>query len=114
MKREDAIKMVESKFWVNLSISDRALFQLQEERLCMPFDVFQESVENWLGRSVYTHEFAKPDILISEGLGESPRPSMLEILQKLPKHLRDNCVIIAQDAVSQQQGPSGPESHKDG
>jgi hypothetical protein len=58
MNKEDAIQLYESKFWEPMSFQERAKFQMFEEKLCMPFDVFHEAVEKTLGRSVFTHEFA--------------------------------------------------------
>jgi hypothetical protein len=57
MTREEAVAKFDSKFWETMSYAERAKFQISEERLCMPFDVFQEAVEKHLDRPVFTHEF---------------------------------------------------------
>lgn len=64
MRKEDAIALSESKFWETMSYRDRAMFQMFEPLLCMPFDVFHEAVEKTLSRPVFTHEFG----LNTEGL----------------------------------------------
>jgi hypothetical protein len=57
MTKEEAIGLYKSKCWETMSDRERVEFQLFEERLCMPFAVFQMSVEKVLGRPVFTHEF---------------------------------------------------------
>ena len=57
MKKEEAIKLSESEFWKTMSYKERAKFQLFEDKLCMPFEVFHESIEKTLGRPVQTIEF---------------------------------------------------------
>ena len=57
MTKEDAIKLYKNKIYKKMSFYKRVKFQLFEERLCMPFEIFQEAVEKTLGRSVLTHEF---------------------------------------------------------
>lgn len=57
MKKEQAIALYESKFYEELDDYEKVKFQLFEEVLCMPFDVFHEAIEKTLGRPVFTHEF---------------------------------------------------------
>jgi len=59
MTKAKALKLAESKFWEDMSFQERVAFQLFEDRLCMPFDVFHEAVEKALGRPVWTHEFTR-------------------------------------------------------
>jgi hypothetical protein len=58
--------MAESRFWEKLSHVEIAWFQLNEEKLCMPFHRFQNAMEKSLNRPVWTHEFAYRDMLIGE------------------------------------------------
>ena len=88
MTKEQAIELFDSGFWEELSYAEWAKFQLFEERLCMPFDVFQEAVEKTLGRGVWTHEFAYPENLQKELLGEASKPTMEEIINLIPKDKR--------------------------
>lgn len=94
MTREEAITLFESKFWEQMSLEERAKFQLFERKLCMPFDLFHEAVEKTLGRPVFTHEFGLNwEGLQKELLGESPHPTMEEIINLIPKNKR---IIVAE------------------
>lgn len=89
MTQEEAVKLYESNFWETMSFRDRATFQLIEDRLCMPFDVFHEAIEKTLGRPVFTHEFglARKE-LISELMGDRPAPSLEQIMDLIPAEKR--------------------------
>jgi hypothetical protein len=68
---------------------ERATFQLYEEKLCMPFDVFHEAIEKTLSRPVLTHEFGlNIDGLKEELNGNKPAPSLEEILNMIPADKR--------------------------
>ena len=88
MTKEEAKKLSDSKFWEFMTFEDRATFQLFENRLCMPFEVFHEAIEKLLGRPVWTHEFADADRLQKEFLGERPRPTIEEIMNLIPAEKR--------------------------
>ncbi|TXH43976.1 MAG: hypothetical protein E6Q97_33410 [Desulfurellales bacterium] len=66
MTKEDAIAFYEAKKWEQMTLKERALFQLKEPRLCMPFTDFHEAVGKSCGRPVYAHEFANAAALIAE------------------------------------------------
>lgn len=87
MTKDEAIKLYESKFWETMTYEERAKFQLFEKLLCMPFDVFHEAIEKTLGRPVWTHEFVG-DHLKKELLGQSPAPSMEDIINMIPADKR--------------------------
>lgn len=57
LTKEQAKKFAESYEWKDWSSAQIALFQLQQERLCFPWNVFHAAVEESLGRPVMTHEF---------------------------------------------------------
>src|SRR5512139_2728550 len=57
MTREEAIAKAKGRWWEKRTAKEIVAFQLYEELLCMPFDVFHAAMEEALGRSVYTHEF---------------------------------------------------------
>lgn len=57
LTKEQAIEFHENKKWEQMTETERALFQLNQEKLCMPFDVFHKAVESTLKRPVFTHEF---------------------------------------------------------
>jgi hypothetical protein len=66
MTREEAMAMYKSRWYENKTAQEIVEFQLYEDRICMPFLLYQKAVEEVLGRPVYTHEFAKLDCLIAE------------------------------------------------
>jgi hypothetical protein len=90
MTRDEAIALYESGFWKEMDFEQRATFQLWEEKLCMPFDVFHEAVTKALGRDVYTHEFSSSNVenLKQELLGLRPVPTMEDILNLIPEEKR--------------------------
>lgn len=98
MTKEQAIQLADSKWWEGVSDHDIVMFQLFEEKLCMPFGRFHEAVEKALGRSVWTHEFAF-DGLKQEFLGDKPAPTWDEIVNLIPEEKR----IIVQVPVSEAQ-----------
>lgn len=73
-----------AKWWTGLTDREIVTFQLFTDNLCMPWSRFHEAVTKALGRSVWTHEFAKPDLLRAEFLGELPAPTFDEILSLIP------------------------------
>jgi hypothetical protein len=83
MTKEDATKMYESGWWKNKTPNEIAEFQIHEEKLCLPFDEFHAAVEKWLGRPVWTHEFADPQALIDEKDGKRKAQNPFESLQRI-------------------------------
>lgn len=88
LTREQAIALAATEWWKTHTDREIALFQLSEERLCMPFDRFHEAVGRALGRGVFTHEFARGNALLRELQGETPPPTMDEILEMIPEAKR--------------------------
>ena len=84
MTKKEAVSLYDSRFWEKLDYEQRTAFQLYEDRLCMPFSIYQEAVEKVLGRPVWTHEFAKPDRLRQEFEKKRPPPTMEEVIAMLP------------------------------
>jgi len=83
--RAEAIQFGSEERWRQMSDQERAIFQLRQENMCMPFGEFHRCVTDLLGRDVYTHEFARPDLLWDEWLGKIAKPDLEAILAKLPK-----------------------------
>lgn len=89
MTKEQAIALSGSKFWESMTAREIATFQLFEDRLCMPFDVFHAAVEKTLNRPVFTHEFGLAiESLRAEILGKRPAPSLDEIIGLIPEDKR--------------------------
>jgi len=88
LTKEQAIELFNSKWWVDKTDEEIADFQIHEERLCCPFDVFHRAIETWLGRPVWTHEFADTQALIDEKAGkrmaEDPVTSLRRIAPRKP------------------------------
>lgn len=88
LTREQALALYDSSFWESLAYVERARFQLSEERLCMPFDVFIEAVERALGRSVRVGEILDSRKLLVELTGERQPLEVDELLSLLPADKR--------------------------
>lgn len=88
MTKEEAIALAQTGWWKDKPCEVVARFQLQEPLLCMDFGDFHGAVEKSLGRSVWTHEFANPNSLLSELNRDKASPSMQEILDLIPEHKR--------------------------
>ena len=88
LTQAQAVALAGTDWWKSMAPRDVVLFQLWEPRLCMNFGDFQMAVEHALGRPVWTHEFAEPERLQAEFLGDEPRPTFEQIVAKLPDHAR--------------------------
>ena len=76
--REEAIALGMTAFWEreDWTPEEVALAQLNQERLVVfPLKVFHEAVEKLLGRDVWSHEFARPDLLLAEYEGSRSAPA---------------------------------------
>lgn len=83
LTKEQAIAFAENKCYENMSYRQIAEFQMEQDRLCMPFDVFHEAIEKALGRPVLTHEFClNRDGLRKELFGKKESTTFEEIIQK--------------------------------
>lgn len=87
LTKNQAIEMAKSEWWKDKPAKDVALFQMQQDKLCMDFSEFHRCMEETLGRPVWTHEFASSnrDALMKELLGEKEPPSMNEIISLIPQ-----------------------------
>lgn len=88
LTREQALALYDTEFWESLAYVERARFQLSEERLCMPFDIFVEAVERALGRPVRVGEFLQPRRLLAELSGEQTVLDVDDLLSLLPEQNR--------------------------
>ena len=95
ISRQEAIAIFQSKLYEDWSYEQKVKFQLFQDRLSMPFDVFHEAIEKVLKRPVYTHEFGlNRDGLQKEFLGEICTPTFEDIIALIPK---DKLLIIEVD-----------------
>lgn len=101
MTKEEAIAMAESNWWKDKTAYEIVDFQLYEDTLCMDFSDFHKAIEDALGRSVWTHEFADRKGLQAEYEGTrtpetSPLESAKRILHKLGRDdLVENMIVIS-------------------
>lgn len=80
---EEAIKKIESKWWNGATAKEIVDFQLYEERLCCPFDIFHKAMEEVLGRPVFTHEFADQKALQEEYEGKRQYDGLLPSIKRV-------------------------------
>lgn len=85
---EQAVSLYDTRFWESMNYEERAIFQLFEERLCMPFDIFREALEMTLGRRVKNQEILLGDKLGVEILRGRAAPSTDDIISLIPVHSR--------------------------
>lgn len=88
LTEEQAIQFLEAKLYKGMTYRQRAEFQVLQDRLCMPFNVFHKAITEALGRPVYTHEFAYREELKNELYGEKPTPALEDILNLIPESKR--------------------------
>jgi len=94
LTKEEAIKKSNSYWWLLKTDEEIAEFQIREPRLCCPFEVFHKAVETWLGRPVWTHEFADPELLIAEK--ESGKQATFpDVIGKLAKYKKPVIIVDA-------------------
>ena len=100
LTREEAIAVHDGGKWRSWSHERIAHFQMEQDRMCVPFGVFHEAVEKALGRPVWTHEFGlNRDGLMRELKGEEAPPSMEDILNLIPEEKR---IVLVYDATTEE------------
>lgn len=94
LTKEQAIALHDDECWKDWTHRQRFEFQLHQDCLCMPFNVFHEAAEKALGRSVWTHEFAFRDDLVKEFYMDKSKPTMKEIIGLLPA---DKTILLVRE-----------------
>lgn len=85
LTQEQAKAFFDTGAWQRMTARERAVFQIEQDRLCMPFGEFHKAIEEALGRPVWTHEFGlNRDGLRAELAGKAKAPTFAEILAMLP------------------------------
>lgn len=86
LTKEQAIAFAENKCYEGMTYRQIAEFQIEQDKLCMPFGIFHEAIEKTLGRPVFTHEFGfNREGLKKELYGEKEPPTFEEICALIPK-----------------------------
>ena len=89
LTKEQAIAFCENRLYDGMTARQIAEFQMEQDRLCMPFDVFHKAITEALGRPVYTHEFGlNREGLLKELRGEKEPPTLEEIINLIPEDKR--------------------------
>lgn len=94
LTKEQAIAFFDSKCYETWTPEQIVDFQLFQDKLCIPFDMFHKAIEKVLNRPVYTHEFAFIDELRKEYKGDKRAPTLAEIIELIPEEKR--VVIFAE------------------
>lgn len=92
LTKEEAIVKANSLWWVGKTDEEIAEWQIHEPRLCCPFEIFHKAVETWLGRPVWTHEFADPKLLMAEK-ESGKKADFDEVVEKLAKYKKPVVVL---------------------
>jgi hypothetical protein len=82
LTREEALAKFKTEWWKTATPDEIAEFQLGEQFLCCPWILFQKAVQLYMGRPVWTHEFADPEALKREkrdGMGETPLTKLIRM-----------------------------------
>lgn len=90
LTQKQATTLCESNWWEGVSDNDVVMFQLHEERLCMPMTVFHAAMRRCLKRPIFLHEMTLQnlDALRKEFLGEKRAPTFEEIINLIPESKR--------------------------
>jgi hypothetical protein len=92
--KENAIALYATHWWEDKTAREIVEFQLFTAELAMPFDKFQQAMEEALNRPVFTHEFGLNfEGLVKEFLGEIPTPSFAQIVQQLEDQIGKDRII---------------------
>jgi len=95
LTQDQALRMYQSNWWAGMPAREIVMFQLHEDRLCLPLSVYHDALNAALKREVYTHELAyNREGLKRELLGDERLPTMQEILEMIPA---DKRVVIWPD-----------------
>lgn len=84
LTQQEAIAIHHSKVWERWTAHEIVKIQLFQNHLLVPFSKFHEAIEKVLDRPVFTHEFAFPDHLRKEFLGELSPPTFEDIIKLIP------------------------------
>lgn len=98
----EALEFAESGKWLEMTLRERGVFQLYQNRLCMPAEVMHEAIEAALGRGIWTHEFCDQKALQREFEGLEPAPTIAGVFAKLVA-LADGKPIIVVEKEGQDE-----------
>lgn len=85
LSKDESDTFLNNKLYEYMDYRQRAIFQLETDYCCMPFDVYKEAVEKTLGRPVDGREFSYPETLKIELYKNEKRPNFEEMIGWIPK-----------------------------
>ncbi len=94
LSKDEAVAFCDEGVWRTWPDEKIGAFQLFQDTLCVPFDVFHRCIEITLGRPVWTHEFADMQRLRDEYLGKRPTATMADIMTLLNTLCPDKPKIV--------------------
>lgn len=71
-----------------------AEFMILYGPLEVPFEIWHERLEALIGRRVWTHELARPDLLMAEIIGEREAPTIEQITEILVQRVGAERVVV--------------------
>lgn len=80
---EQAIALYKTEWWKTADPKQVVLFQLNNDRLCLPMDEYRKAFKKVTGRIFFTHELLNPQKLIKEVMGEKEAPTLREIIKEM-------------------------------
>ena len=90
LTKKEACAFFDNKCYEGWSNRDIAVFQLHQERLCMPFEVFGLSLESELKRGISAMEYVfGSDGLKKELMKDQPVPELEYFMGLIPKEKRE-------------------------
>ncbi len=95
LNQAEAMAFHDNKIYDGMSFKQKAVFQINQKLLCMPFSTFHEAVEKTLDRPVWTHEFGlNYQGIKDEVMGIKSAPTFEEILALIPP---EKLVVVSVD-----------------
>jgi len=88
LTEDQAVKLAESKIWESWTAEECAKFQIEQDLLCMDFSYFHKSIEEFLQREVFIHEFSDRERLRKEMFKETPPATFEDIISMIPSEKR--------------------------
>lgn len=85
LDKTQAVEIYRSGLWKKWDHEQRVKCQLFQQRLCMPFKIFHQSLESVLKRHIQFTEFSNSADLIDEYINTHQLPSWKEIQLQISK-----------------------------
>jgi hypothetical protein len=88
LTQKQAIAFAESGTWRDWDFRTRALFQVHQNRMCIPLEEYYKALSQTLGRDIYRHEpYLNQPQLREELMGVVGAPCLDQIIALLPQNI---------------------------